>query len=133
MKHHAEVGSMERDFAQDLRGASERDQRLEQSRGITYERDAQPDQGHHSLMFPRGGLDLPARLGDYMSGEEARGTGGLPPGFATGSQGGMVLQDSEPAADPLFRRSPSAIYSCCMGFTLHGPWRPQTLPAEAPD
>ncbi len=51
---------MERDFAEDFRGASKRDQRIEQSRSVTNQRNAQPDQSHHLfLVLPQDGFVLP--------------------------------------------------------------------------
>src|SRR5208282_2371934 len=51
MKHHAEVGGVERNFTEDFRGAGQRDQSIEQSRSVTNQRNPQPDQSHHSLFF----------------------------------------------------------------------------------
>ena len=82
MKHHAEIRGVERDLAQDFRGAGERDQRIEQSRSVTNQRNAQPDQSHHSLILyflvlPQAGLISPPRLGDYsLPGGGGAGNGG---------------------------------------------------------
>src|SRR5260370_27750091 len=69
MKQHAELGVMERNVAEDFGGEGECDQGIEQSRRVTNERNAQPDQSHHSLFFSSrcsaGGGHSPPHLGDY--------------------------------------------------------------------
>jgi hypothetical protein len=60
---------MERDLAENFGGAGKRNESVEQSRSVTNQRNAQPDQGHHSFLFevlPQAGSRLPhPRLGDY--------------------------------------------------------------------
>src|SRR6266404_1019846 len=53
VEHHPQVGGMQRYLAQDFRSAGERDQGVEQARGIADQRYSQPDQSHMSLRFPR--------------------------------------------------------------------------------
>jgi hypothetical protein len=42
VKDHAEIGGMERDFAQQIAGSGEGDQGVKQPNGVTAERDSQP-------------------------------------------------------------------------------------------